>query len=439
MRYLRLPLLLAATAPIAQAATWTVNSDQDPQPVVASHCALGSADPCTLRDAIAAATGGDLIQFDAAVSVIVASSQFVLSDDSAGLVTIDGAGAVTLDGNHGIRLLYANPNTITRINGLTLRNGFTAIDAIASAGKGGAIYNGGILTLSDCVVSGNTSAYNGGAIWSRGPLTLIDSIVSDNSAANAGGAIANFSALTLVGSVLSGNTAPTGGGIYNSGRLTLSKTTLSGNAATQWQGGGILNRATLTMDASTLSNNTAGTYGGGLLNNGALMLVNSTLSGNHATTGGGISSLSIGASAIINSTFAGNSASQGSDIDNQNILDLTNVILADGCAGGFNDHGGNLDAGASCGLDAAHSNANLDLGPLQDNGGPTQTILPGPDSDAIGAGIGNTCAATPVNGLDQRGLSRTQGSACDSGAVEAFSDRLFADGFESAASLRMVQ
>ena len=429
MRFLRLPLLLAATAPAAPAVTWTVNSSQDPYPGVALHCAATSTDPCTLRDAIAAATGGDLIVFDASVATIVASGQFMLSDDSAGLVTIDGAGAVTLDGNHATRLLYANANTITRISGLTLRNGSAAMDPF-NAGKGGAIYNAGILTLSDCTVSGSTAAYNGGAIWNRGPLTLIDSTVSDNSASNAGGGIANFSALTLVGSVLSGNTAPTGGGLYNNGRATLSKTTLSGNSAAQWQGGGILNRATLTLVASTLSDNSAGTNGGGILNNGALTLANSTLSGNHASNGGGLYNINVGPATLVNSTFAGNSANQGSGIDNHNTLDSTNVIFADGCGGSINDHGGNLDVGTSCGLDTAHSNANLDLGPLQDNGGPTQTMMPGPGSAAISAGLGSACAAPPVDGLDQRGASRSQGASCDSGAVEAVTDRIFADGFD---------
>jgi hypothetical protein len=60
------------------------------------------------------------------------------------------------------------------------------------------------------------------------------------------------------------------------------------------------------------------------------------------------------------------------------------------------------------------------LGPLQDNGGPTAThaLLPGsPPIDAgnpatPGSG-GNACEAT-----DQRGVSRPQGPACDMGAFE---------------------
>jgi hypothetical protein len=50
------------------------------------------------------------------------------------------------------------------------------------------------------------------------------------------------------------------------------------------------------------------------------------------------------------------------------------------------------------------------LGPLQDNGGPSKTMLPGAGSPAIGQGSG--CPQ-----IDQRGNPRA--SACTLGAVEA--------------------
>src|SRR5262249_15519989 len=55
---------------------------------------------------------------------------------------------------------------------------------------------------------------------------------------------------------------------------------------------------------------------------------------------------------------------------------------------------------------------------LADNGGPTRTIMPNPDSpviDAIPQGT-NGCG-TPVN-TDQRGISRPQGTGCDIGSYE---------------------
>jgi VCBS repeat-containing protein len=74
---------------------------------------------------------------------------------------------------------------------------------------------------------------------------------------------------------------------------------------------------------------------------------------------------------------------------------------------------------ASCGPGAKQtSSAALRLGPLQDNGGETQTIAPQAGSVAIDAGDSATCAAEPVSNRDQRGEVRPQGIGCDVGAVE---------------------
>ena len=43
-------------------------------------------------------------------------------------------------------------------------------------------------------------------------------------------------------------------------------------------------------------------------------------------------------------------------------------------------------------------------------------LLPG--SPAIDAGDPATCAAEPVNNIDQRGIPRPQGAGCDIGAYE---------------------
>lgn len=54
----------------------------------------------------------------------------------------------------------------------------------------------------------------------------------------------------------------------------------------------------------------------------------------------------------------------------------------------------------------------IELGPLADNGGPTETHALPPDSPAVDAATGD-CPAS-----DQRGASRPYGSACDVGAFE---------------------
>jgi hypothetical protein len=78
--------------------------------------------------------------------------------------------------------------------------------------------------------------------------------------------------------------------------------------------------------------------------------------------------------------------------------------------------GYNLEDGTSCGLTATGDLVVADamLGPLQDNGGPTEThdLLPG--SPAIDAGSMDC----PPPDTDQRGVARPQGAGCDIGAVE---------------------
>lgn len=66
------------------------------------------------------------------------------------------------------------------------------------------------------------------------------------------------------------------------------------------------------------------------------------------------------------------------------------------------------------------------LGPLQDNGGPTLSFLPQAGSPVIDA---NSATACDVGASDQRGEPRPVGVGCDIGAVEV-NDILFRNGFE---------
>jgi hypothetical protein len=59
------------------------------------------------------------------------------------------------------------------------------------------------------------------------------------------------------------------------------------------------------------------------------------------------------------------------------------------------------------------------LGPFQDNGGFTPTMMPGVGSSAIDAGLDSACMSQPVNALDQRAFARPLGAHCDIGAIEA--------------------
>lgn len=72
--------------------------------------------------------------------------------------------------------------------------------------------------------------------------------------------------------------------------------------------------------------------------------------------------------------------------------------------------------------------ADPNLGPLADNGGPTQTMALVAPSPALNTGSNAVCAAAigapnyGAGGLDQRGVQRPQGPACDLGAFELPAD-----------------
>lgn len=210
-------------------------------------------------------------------------------------------------------------------------------------------------------------------------------------------------------------------GIVNQGTLTVANCTLLGNA-----NAGISTDDTLTVANSTLSGNAA-TLGGGIhIVSGSATITNNTFVNNSAHYGGGICSSSSSPSTATNNLFLGNTATQnGGSID-----DPFGSITAD-----HNLYWNNADASGPQGLncDGCIGNTNAVyadplLGPLANNGGPTQTYFPSPDSDAIDLGDDATCSAAPIDNLDQRGVVRPAGLHCDIGSVESH-DRIFADGF----------
>jgi predicted outer membrane repeat protein len=413
--FIALAMTLACAA-FACAATVTVSNTDD----------SGGG---SLRQALADANDGDTIDFSVTTpaTITLTSGQLVVDKS----VTISGLGAANLavNGNAADRVFYVSSGLTVTISGLTIENG--------SADRGGGIYNEGVaLTVSDCIVNGNS----GGGICNIGSesestatLTINNSTLSGNSA-YAGGGILNFwMTVTVTNSTLSDNSASLGGGIYNNGEgyasrstVNVNNSTLSGNSALGYGGGAIYNdgfdnfyggrdgRATVTVTNSTLSGNSAVAVGGAIWNDGLFgrataTVTNSTFSDNSAGYGGGIYSEGtegIATVAVTNSTFSGNSAfAHGGGIYNYNdggyygsaTLTLGDTILNGGSSGEniYNDFGAvtslgyNLSSDDAGGfLTATGDQINTDpmLGPLQDNGGSTFThqLLSG--SPAIDAG-----------------------------------------------------
>lgn len=264
--------------------------------------------------------------------------------------------------------------------------------------------------------------------------------------------------MSMLNSTVSGSTADWGAGIYNRGFPTLTNSTVSGNSS-GFDGGGLLNFETLTLIDSTVVDNAAGQSGGGVANQGGVLEVTrSTLSGNTAAAAGGAVINQAGAEvALSNSTVSGNTAETGGGIYNGGALSIASSTMAENdapdgsamfdpgnatsgprtirstlmegnCSGSTLDSEGyNVEApGNTCGLDQATdrpAEAELGLGPLEYNGGPTETHTL--SASSAGADLIPVADCVDARGepltVDQRGEPRPAGasSACDAGSFEA--------------------
>jgi CSLREA domain-containing protein len=361
------------TANFAPIPSFVVTTATDDLTGAASNC-TPSGPNCSLRDALAAAAAAG------AGNITFSSSAF----PSATTIQLGSGGTLNLPSN-------------TTITGLTAGSGITLANLVTVSGGG--YYNRfSVFTVN----SGVTGAAIANLIITNGFVDIYD-----------GGGINNAGTLTVSGSTISGNSGYVfGGGIYNNGgTLAVSNSTVSGNIVFEGSGGGIANLGTLTVSNSTFSGNASeGNSGGGIFNGGTLTVRNSTFSSNSAS-GGGASGGGIfngGTLTLSNSIVAGNTTS-------------VEAVYAD-ISGSYTDNGGNQAGNYA----SPTSTIAINLAPLGNYGGPTQTMVPLPGSPAICTGL----AANILAGVttDQRGYPNTNttytgyssGSPCvDSGAVQS--------------------
>ena len=454
----RSPLFLALAslgswAP-AQAATITVNTND---PAVNPGDGL-----CSLTEAIQNAngdnesSGGDCVGGNGADTIELPAAQTITLTSALpnllGDVTIVGNQArieradtgCNLDGNPDageFRLLAAKvgDQTVT-LSDFTLANG-CADGSSSESQRGGAFFGyDSYLTLQGMRFEGNRAGVNGGAVLvgveNVGSVTIRQTTFEGNQAGLRGGAVfASSVATSIEDSVFTGNQANVGGAFdQRYSNATVTRSTFSGNAATS-DGGAISFRRfggldhTLTLTDSTLSGNTAGLDGGGINSRGTISIQNSTLSGNSAGTGGAInladaaSMLQMTDSTLVDNT-AGGSASHVFAAENNQATVYRTLLSGGGASacylGGLQSGGDNLVTEASCSALGATvvSAGALQLGPLQDNGGPTQTFALGVGSVAIDAG-GSGCGATDQRGSGRPADGDDNGSVfCDVGAFE---------------------
>ncbi|HEY2858562.1 MAG TPA: Ig-like domain repeat protein [Terracidiphilus sp.] len=373
---------------------------------------------CSLRDALleAASLGSANITFD---PTVFASAQSItptfgtltiphyttLTGPTTGsglaitnLVTIQGSGSVASPVSTPL-LTVGSGAASTSVSNLILR------DNINGSGPG-AVSNAGSLTMTHISFVSNQSLGGdggngaGGAISNTGALSVSNSTFGDNGADSPGaigngGAIFNSGAaavLNLMNTTFRGNVARTNGGaIFNSGNssVTAINSTFRNNQAAEGFGGAIWNSTTSTVSVSdsTFSGNIARDAGGGgaidnrNTNSGSLIFANTIASGNSANFGGA-DDVQDASGSVSNATG--------------NVIGVLN--------------------GTATGSPA------INLAPLANYGGNTQTMLPLPGSPAICGGL----AASIPSGVttDQRGMPNTNnsynpGTPCiDSGAVQ---------------------
>ena len=462
-RRMALPLVLALFCAPLHAATFVVNdlgdaSDANPGDGVA----MTAGGVATLRAAVEeanSAADADTIEFDAGVfasactipvaSLLSVSQALIIQGPGADLLSISGqdlTGILDVEGTSAIEL-YDITLEHARVSGYTVGSALafrgislnmvrckilsnqcepaagacyltgsgpaSIIDCVFSGnatfgtignGNGGNLYieKGGATELHRCVFIENVSRGSGSAVYisASNPVNIEDCSFVGNSAGAAGTVLCQaVSTVTIKGCTFSENSSSSrAGAVAVYGTATLLNCTMTGNQAVK-EGGAIRVAGTVTVTNCTIVGNEAnsdssgGEYGGGIsLGSGTLTIGNSIVAGNtdNGTTGQDV---------------CGTVTSLGGNL----------IGIEDGSTG---------FTGTSDQVGTTASPMDALLGPLADNGGPTQTCLPLAGSPAVNAGLNELVTNPPFDGppyYDQRGADylRILGAAVDIGAVEA--------------------
>ncbi|NQU04943.1 MAG: choice-of-anchor D domain-containing protein, partial [Calditrichaeota bacterium] len=177
--------------------------------------------------------------------------------------------------------------------------GFTIQNGDADHYGGGIICSNSNLTISNCIINGNSAVDNndeGGGMYcsSNSNPTLRNLIISNNTATYGGGISCYRSNPTLIDVIINNNTAGWGGGIdFQHSDATLVDVIICENSAEQWGGGVRMRYSSPEMTRVTIYENSVDRAGGGGIScsyESNPNIMNCTISNNSADIGGGVHS-----------------------------------------------------------------------------------------------------------------------------------------------------
>ena len=345
---------------------------------------LANSGAGSLRETISNAVSGDILVLTNSGTITVTNAELSLDKD----LSIVGPGAVllSLSGNDRSRIFNVASNVTVSLFGLTIRDGHApngtngvASSAPGSAGAhGGGIYNAGLLTLRECVITNNRAGIGGTGQQGNDNVQGVDGTPGGAGAdGGSGGGIYNHVAGTIwvqqciicsnrsgtagnggrgghgaegsdygwnggAGGI--GGDAGLGSAIYNAGIMALESCQVYGNACGRGGNGGAGGNGGDSLglrwgrSGGNGGSGGRGGEGGGIHNGGQGTLINCTLNGNLCGAGGvgGIGGVrgrgplgdgSTGARGVSGDGGSGGAVWTGSD------LDLSDCVITNNHAG----------------------------------------------------------------------------------------------------------
>lgn len=303
---------------------------------------------CSLADAIIAANtdspsggcpagdGADTITITPAAASQGAVTLAAPLPDITSNIRIEGSG-FTISGNDAHRVFRIASQGHLSLHQIAITKGNAPLDIQKDGidyALGGGIYvdEGGSLTVTSSVITGNQAASGGGGIFvftggnaniidsninrnhadygggiyvlTDGKANITDSALNRNTSNVAGSAVYVFGKVNITDSRIKDNQARYGSAVYVYGKANITDSTISGNKAKYGGGVYVYRTGTANIIDSTLSENNAA-YGGSVLVLGKANITDSFISGSRANYGGGIHVHTNG-TANINKTYISN-------------------------------------------------------------------------------------------------------------------------------------